>query len=270
MITRKPCVAGRFYPAGTDELKSELKQYLKANSPEKALAVIVPHAGYVYSGAVAGAVFARTVIPDDVILIGPNHTGAGSPVSVMAEGEWETPLGKVPVNTKLARLILDGDDSNGAFTEDNTAHLGEHSLEVQLPFIQTLNPRASIVPITVMSAGPEECALMGAAIAGAIKAWKGDVLIVISSDMNHYEEELKTRTKDGYAIEQIKALSPDGLLDVTSRLGISMCGAVPAAIGMNAAIALGATEARVVRYATSATASGDFFEVVGYAGIAIR
>lgn len=268
-MVRRACVAGQFYPGERDGLETAVKGYLHKRTPrppEKAIAVIVPHAGYIYSGAVAGAVFSETVIPDDIILIGPNHTGYGTPASVMRSGSWATPLGSVPVNSPLAGLLI---DSDAGFAEDIDAHLREHSLEVQLPFIQTINPNASIVPVTVMHASSEGCAAMGKAMAGAIRSYGKDVLIVVSSDMNHYEADDVTRAKDKKAIEEVLALEPGRLLDVTQRMSISMCGVFPAAIAINAARELGATEARLVEYATSGDASGDFSRVVGYAGFFI-
>ena len=270
-MTRRPCVAGRFYPGEKTELEAAVKGYLlqrtHPRTPEKAVAVIVPHAGYIYSGQTAGAVYSETMIPDDIILIGPNHTGLGQPASVMEKGSWETPLGSVPVNPVLAGLII---NSNAGFIADTGAHLREHSLEVQLPFIQTLNPAASIVPVTVMHASPAGCVAMGKAIARAVKAWGKDVLIVVSSDMNHYEPEATTREKDALAIEEILALEPGRLLEVASREDITMCGAIPTAIAMTAARELGASKARLVSHTTSGETSGDFAQVVGYAGIVIN
>ena len=265
-MTRRPCVAGRFYPGDRAELEATVKGYLLSRTRKKAVAVIVPHAGYIYSGPVAGAVYSETVIPDDIILIGPNHTGLGKPASVMENGSWETPLGSVQVNSVLAGMII---GSNAGFAEDEEAHTHEHSLEVQLPFIQTLNPKASIVPVTVMHASASGCVAMGKAIARAVKAWGKDVLIVVSSDMNHYEPEATTRKKDGLAIDEVLALEPGRLLDVAARKGITMCGVMPAAIAITAARELGAEKARLVSYATSGEASGDFTQVVGYAGVFI-
>jgi len=266
-MMRRPCVAGRFYPGDRAELVATVKGYLLSRTRKKAIAVIVPHAGYIYSGAVAGAAYSETVIPDDIILIGPNHTGLGEPASVMENGSWETPLGSVEVNSRLAGLII---DSDAGFTADEEAHTHEHSLEVQLPFIQTLNPEASIVPVTVMHASKTGCVAMGKAIARAIKAWGKDVLIVVSSDMNHYEPDATTREKDKFAIDEVLALEPGRLLDVAARKGITMCGVMPAAIAITAARELGAEKTRLVSYATSGEASGDFAQVVGYAGIIIN
>ena len=269
-MLRRACVAGRFYPGDASELEEVVRGYLGQGKPGKvarAVAVIAPHAGYVYSGSVAGAVFSSIEIPDDIILIGPNHTGRGPGVSVMAKGAWEMPFGRMEIDAELAAALT---KESALFTGDTEAHLGEHSLEVELPFIHYRNPRASFVPITVMRAGYPQCAELGAAIAKGIKAFGKDVLIVVSSDMNHYEPEAATREKDKRAMERLLALDAKGLLERTGAEDISMCGVLPAAIAIEAARALGATEAGLVKYATSGDVSGDLDRVVGYAGIIIQ
>jgi len=269
-MTRRPCAAGRFYPAEPGRLRSALDGFLGADQgaagPERVAAIVVPHAGYVYSGAVAGAVYSAVRIPGRVVLIGPNHTGLGPDVSLMSYGSWETPLGQVAVDTALARALISASD---LFESDTDAHAMEHSLEVQLPFIQRLNPGAAIVPVAVMMAGAQECREMGAAVARAVSECNEEVLIVASSDMNHFEPDDVTRIKDRAAIERVLALDAGGLLGVTTEKGISMCGVLPTAVAINAAAMLGARGARLVSYATSADAGGDPSQVVGYAGIII-
>jgi AmmeMemoRadiSam system protein B len=233
---------------------------------KKAVAIIAPHAGYIYSGAIAGEVYGGVIVPDDVVLIGPNHTGLGKKASVMSKGEWETPLGAVKINEALASDIIKG---SRLFSDDETAHLAEHSLEVQLPFIHESNKGSCIVPITVMHASYKDCEDMGNAIAGAIKAYKKDVLMIVSSDMNHYEPQETTMEKDSLALSAIFRLDAKGLLQVTEERDISMCGVIPAAIAIIAARALGAKKASVVRHSTSGDTSGDFKHVVGYAGVLI-
>lgn len=267
MMIRRPCVAGRFYPADPYTLKKDVEGFLSDRPKEKAVAIIAPHAGYIYSGAVAGEVYSSVEIPDDIILLGPNHTGMGKKISVMSVGVWEVPSGRLKINSALAGLIL---GKSPLFSSDVEAHRAEHSLEVQLPFIHELNKNASIVPITVMIATAEECAVAGRAIAGAISSYGKEVLIVVSSDMNHYESDKKTRVKDKEAIEAVLRLDAGGLLAVTSAKDISMCGVLPAAVAIEAARALGAKEARLVKYSTSGETSGDLDHVVGYAGIIIR
>jgi len=268
MSTRAAVVAGQFYPADPAQLRQTVSEYLERDTvKEKALAVMAPHAGYVYSGAVAGKTYASTRVPETVVLIGPNHTGRGARGAVSKADAWQTPLGPVKTEQELATLI---EDSSELFTFDEAAHAGEHSLEVQLPFIQVINPEASIVPITVSAEGLAKCQEMGTALAGAIKAFGKDVLIVISSDMNHYENDRVTREKDQVAIAQLLHIDSAGLLDICQKRAISMCGAIPMAIGMIAARALGAKSSVLTGYATSGEASFDTEHVVGYAGIMIR
>ena len=268
-MLRKPCVAGKFYPADGLELSKNVRGYLAGASAarEKAVAVIAPHAGYIYSGHVAGALYASVEIPDDVILIGPNHTGLGADASVMAKGSWETPLGKVGINEKLASSVL---SSSPLFKEDTSAHIMEHSLEVQLPFLLEINRNVRIVPVTLMRASADNCVLMGKAIADAVASYGKKVLIAVSSDMNHYESDKKTRQKDALAIDRVLSLDAKGLLEVASSRDITMCGVIPAAVAIAAAKSLGAVEARLVKYATSGDTSGDYSHVVGYAGILIK
>jgi AmmeMemoRadiSam system protein B len=268
MNKRKPYVANQFYPAEAATLRKTVEEYLKGGSGKKtgAIAMIVPHAGYIYSGKTAGNAFSEVEIPDAVILMGPNHTGLGERFSIMDTGAWETPVGKTAVNGELAHLIL---DSSRHFLSDDAAHSREHSLEVELPFIQVINPRARFVPITVMSAPYRECEEMGASLSKAVKSYGRPVLIVVSSDMNHYESEKITMKKDLAAIDKILSLDPEGLLKTVSDKDITMCGVVPAAIAIVAAKGLGARGARLVSHTTSAEVSGDREHVVGYAGIVI-
>lgn len=269
-MLRKPAVAGQFYPGSALQLEKAVKDCLIDSPKEKAVAAISPHAGYIYSGHVAGALYSAIEIPDNIILIGPNHTGLGEMVSIMTDGEWETPLGSMKVNKTLAHMLLESAD---IFSDDTAAHEREHSLEVQLPFIYTLNKMASFVPITVMRASVNECAAMGLAIARVIASYRTSygkqTLIIVSSDMNHYESDKTTRKKDELAISKALALDASGLLQVTAQKGITMCGVIPAAIAIVAAKELGAKKARLVKYATSGETSGDYGHVVGYAGIVI-
>lgn len=263
---RKACVAGRFYPASPAALAGMVSSFLE-NSPKcDAKAVICPHAGYMYSGATAGRVLSSVNIPDRVILLGPNHTGMGTPASVMPSGRWEIPTGEVEVDGELSSLVL---ASSSLFQSDFEAHLMEHSLEVMLPFIHAMNPKAKIVPVTIMQADEEECEEMGKALAGVISSVKDRVLILVSSDMNHYEPESVTKVKDRLAIERMAALDAKGLLDVAERQDITMCGVIPAAIAIYAAKMLGAKEGRLVSYTTSGEVNGDLSAVVGYAGVVI-
>jgi AmmeMemoRadiSam system protein B len=221
---RKPCVAGRFYPGTRAALAESVASYLTGAPKEDAKVLICPHAGYMYSGPTAGRAFSSVHIPDRVILIGPNHTGAGPDASVMPSGTWEIPTGKVEIDEGLASRVL---ASSVLFKSDFEAHFMEHSLEVELPFIHALNPAAQIVPITVMRAGFKECEEMGKALAGVVSKAKERILIVVSSDMNHFEPDSVTRVKDKLAIEKVLALDAKGLLAVTGKEDITMCGVLP-------------------------------------------
>ncbi len=233
----------------------------------KGLAFLSPHAGYIYSGSVAGMVFSKVHIPDDIILLGPNHTGMGERVAVYPSGSWNMPFGKVAINERLSRLVR---ERIPVVRDDTIAHLMEHSLEVQLPFLQYLNPSIRIVPIIFMPIDLRISLEIGDGLADLVKEYDGDVLIVISSDMNHYEPHSTTKQKDMEAIQEILELDPNGLWDVVRNKDISMCGAIPAVVGIEACKGLGAKGAHLIAHATSGEVSGDFEHVVGYAGIVIH
>jgi MEMO1 family protein len=266
---RKPAVAGQFYPAQANELNSEISSYLDLKSKKQdILACILPHAGYMYSGPVAGAVLSRINIPKKIILLGPNHTGQGTAFSLMGRGSWKTPLGEVDIDSHLAEEILSGSQY---LQEDSLAHLFEHSLEVELPFLQYLRKDFQIVPICLASAQAKALRSVGLAIAAAIDKLKlrKSVIIVASSDMTHYLPQKEAEQKDRLAIEAILELDEDKLLARVAEFDISMCGFAPAAAMLSCAKALGATKAELVKYQTSGEVSGDFSSVVGYAGIII-
>ena len=264
---RPPAVAGRFYPGRPESLGRQLDQYL-GNEPEKidgALGCVVPHAGYMYSGHVAGAVFSRLPKRSTYIILGPNHTGRGAPLAIMSSGEWLTPLGRVPVDSALARLLR---RSCHLLMEDAEAHEDEHSLEVQLPFLQRSVGEFKFVPIVIGVGGYSGLESLGHSIAQAVGP-TAPVMIIASSDMNHYEPDSLTREKDRKAIDKILALDPPGLYDVLRHDDISMCGYGPTIAMLTAAKDLGAQRAELIKYATSADTSGDRDAVVGYAGIVV-
>lgn len=266
-MTRRPAVAGAFYPASAERLKAFLEDAVRPIAePKTAVGVVSPHAGYVYSGRVAGAVFGGVAVPDTVLLLGPNHTGMGTRASIMSQGSWATPVGSVPVATELAEALK---AASPILEEDALAHAQEHSLEVQVPFLLFRNPGVRIVPVAFMLRGFREVEEVGLAIGGVLRSWHAPVLIVASSDMTHYESADRAKEKDAKAIERVLALDAEGLLDTTKRLGITMCGATPTAVLLVAARALGATRGELVTYATSGDASGDYRSVVGYAGMVI-
>lgn len=266
-MRRNPAVAGQFYQAGQSRLYAQVEQYVNKTLPKKqAKGILSPHAGLIYSGSVAGEVYSGLVMPETFILIGPNHTGLGVNFSMMAQGEWEIPTGIFQIDEKLSRRIL----TNAPMVESDTqAHLFEHSLEVQLPFISYFSKKVRIVPMTIMSATLEECRLLGEGIAKAIKASDYPVVIAASSDMSHYVAEDVARKKDKMAIDKLLSRDPEGLYNTVKKEKITMCGYLPATIMLFAVNDLGAGEARLVKYATSGDVSGDYEQVVGYAGVII-
>jgi hypothetical protein len=267
-MKRKPCVAGQFYPGTRERLRETIGSMTDpAAARKKALAVVSPHAGYIYSGGVAGAVFSSTVLPPVFIILGPAHREIGSLFAIQTEGSWQTPLGESPIETNLASRIL---AACPLVEENERAHLMEHSLEVQLPFIQYFREDAAIVPICVSAeAGYAELDVLGRALAGAVRAHEDETLIVASTDMSHYVSQKTAEKQDRRAIDKVLGLDPFGLFTTVIEERISMCGFQPTAAALVAALALGARRAELVCYATSGEASGDYVQVVGYAGIRI-
>ncbi len=269
-LVRHPAVAGRFYPHDPTVLREEVEAYLSQISsltPACAIGCIVPHAGYVYSGHVAGAVFAALEIPELCIVMCPNHTGMGGAFAIVGEGAWETPLGDVPIDTDLAATLK---QRCQLLHEDSAAHRSEHAVEVELPFLQMRQPKLKIVPIALGTGRFEPLEELGLALADVIAVQDRPILIVASSDMNHYESDEVTRVKDQIAIEAILHLDARGLYDAVTQEHITMCGFGPAVAMLTAASKFGATTAELVKYATSGDISGDRDTVVGYAGIVVR
>lgn len=266
-MRRKAAVAGQFYHSSKERLEEEVRRYVLPNIlKEKAIAALCPHAGLIYSGPVAGAVYSHLVMPETFILLGPNHTGLGARVSMMAQGEWEIPTGVLSIDQKLARRII---SESSLITSDTQAHLFEHSLEVQLPFIVHFSEKTRIIPITFMHASLEECKVIGEAIARAISQVDYPVVIIASSDMSHYVSDDVARRKDKMAIDKILQLDPEGLYNTVTTERISMCGYIPATIMLYTSRLLKAKEARLIKYSNSGDISGDYEYVVGYAGIII-
>jgi hypothetical protein len=266
-MLRPAAVAGRFYPAERAELARQVGFLVGPSIPSekvRARACLVPHAGYVYSGEVAGAVYARLRLPRRFLILGPRHFPHGESLAILSEGEWQTPLGEAQIDTAFAEKLK---RAFPLLREDGVAHRTEHSLEVQLPFLQFLAGDFQFVPIalgTTRFAALEE---LGRAIAEVLAADPLETLIIASSDMNHYESDRITRMKDHKAIEKLLALDAQGLYETIRNEGISMCGYAPAVVMLTAAKKLGASRAELVRYATSGDVSGDLDEVVGYAGV---
>jgi MEMO1 family protein len=283
---RTPVVAGRFYPGHADELLRDIREYSFPGTTSvesgriTAIGCVAPHAGYIYSGGVAGAVYSRLEIPRHCVILCPNHTGKGRPLAVMAETTWQTPLGEVAADMDMSARLL---RRFPALQEDSAAHRGEHAIEVQLPFLQTRQRELKIVPIAVGTSDFDVLRGLGEALADVIgdrlqesqeEGHEDDsgskVLIIASSDMNHYESDAVTRIKDRRAIERVLAMDARGLWEVVLNEDISMCGFGPTVVMLTAAKVLGATSSTLVKYATSGEVSGDYESVVGYAGIIVQ
>jgi AmmeMemoRadiSam system protein B len=268
-MLRSPAVAGQFYPGTEASLVKTLNTLIPDIQPGKrkeALAVICPHAGYIYSGGVAGETIGRVKVPENVVILGPNHTGHGAPVALMGQGAWDMPMGEVPVNRELAAEIA---KNSQQIEIDDLAHRFEHSLEVQVPFLQYMQKNLTIAPIVVSHVSYQTCVSVGQGIAGAIKKFGKPVLLVASTDMTHYESRRSASAKDSLALERIKDLDPEGLYNTVVGNRISMCGIMPTTVTLIAALALGAKKAELIRYTDSGERSGDTSHVVGYAGLVI-
>lgn len=269
-MLRLPAVAGRFYPSNPRELAALVRQYTKAEPGteiNRVNACLVPHAGYVYSGHVAGAVFSRVALPQKILILGVRHFPRGEQAAILSSGAWRTPLGDAPIDEPLAQALR---AACPLLREDWVAHSGEHSLEVQLPFLQVLAPGFTFVPVALGTIHLEDLVHVGEAVGRVLASWNEEVLLLTTSDLNHYEDDATTRVKDGKAIERLLALDARGLYDTCRNEQISMCGLGPAVAMLTALGGLDAKQAELVRYATSADVSGDTSAVVGYAGVTFR
>jgi MEMO1 family protein len=266
-MLRLPAVAGRFYPSDPKELASVICNYSKPDPQQpliSAKACLVPHAGYLYSGHVTGAVFARLQLPKKIVVLGVRHYPRGEPAAILSSGAWRTPLGDAAIDEELAGSLR---RACPFLHEDSIAHSTEHSLEVQVPFLQVLAPRFSFVPVALGTVQFEPLVSVGDGIARVIENSKENVLLLTTSDLNHYEDDATTRTKDRKAIDRLLALDARGLYDTCRNEEISMCGLGPAVAMLTVLNAMGAKKAELVKYATSADVSGDRSQVVGYAGM---
>lgn len=267
-MRRSAAVAGQFYYGDATRLAQQVEQYIDRDAKkERIIGMVAPHAGLMYSGPVAGAVYSSIVFPDTFILIGPNHTGLGAPISLMDSGEWEIPTAIFQIDEKISHRIA---MNVPIVTREAKAHMFEHSLEVQLPFIAHFSGKVKIVPIIMLSASVEDCRIVGEGIAKAVNSAGYSVVVAASSDMSHYVPDSVARQKDKKAIDRMLSLDPQGLYETVVKERISMCGYLPATAMLYAAKALGAQSARLVKYTTSAEVSGDYDHVVGYAGVVVR
>lgn len=266
-MLRPPAVAGRFYPSDPAELTSAIQQYTSNENrvaKVRAKACLVPHAGYMYSGHVAGAVYGQLALPKRVVILGVRHYPRGEQAAILSSGAWRTPLGDAKIDEELARALR---AACLLLKEDSVAHAAEHSLEVQVPFLQVLQPGFSFVPLALGTVRYEDLVEAGEAIGRVLHNFPEQVLLLTTSDLNHYEDDATTRIKDRRAIERVLAFDARGLYDTCRNEEISMCGLGPAVAMLTALRVWHAKKAELVRYATSADVSGDYSAVVGYAGM---
>ena len=273
-MLRNPIVAGMFYPGSPAQTASEAALLTSPSAGEedkvRARMLVLPHAGWVYSGRVAGMVIARAEIPQDLIVLAPCHRVRGKGLGVWDKGVWKTPLGDIPVNEELSREIL---AANGGFQVDYAAHEQDHAIEVLLPLLQIARPDITIVPIAVSDPSPAHLLQAGKALAEVIKSRESEgkqaPLLVVSSDMSHYISDAAAKKQDAKALEAIMKLDGEGLYRAVGENNISMCGVLPATLALQACRDLGAEKAELVSYATSGQVSGDMDKVVGYAGVMV-
>ena len=269
---RLPIAAGTFYPGNADTLGATVRSLLGdatavLHKPlRQSIGLIVPHAGYAYSGHVAAAGFRAVAshgTPEVVVILGASHTGLGAAVSLSEPGHWRTPLGDVPVDSGILEAL-----TASGLPIDAAPFAREHSIEVQLPFLQTLWPDLlRFVPVCVQSAPLTALAAAADAIAGAVAA--SPVLVVASTDFTHYEPEAVARELDALALERILSLDADGFCQLCARRKLSICGSGAVALLILLAHRLGWTRADLSEYATSGDVTGDRSAVVGYAAVAV-
>jgi AmmeMemoRadiSam system protein B len=266
-MLRRPAVAGQFYSEKPEILKNELGRYLEGGAHDRAATgIIVPHAGYVFSGSIAAEAYKAVEIPRTVLLLGPDHHGLSGPATAFASGSWQTPLGEVPIAEDLAsRLLADCD----LLEADESAQRFEHSIEVQIPFLQMLRADLRILPISLGHASLDSWLRLGRQLGQSLRQWHERVLLVASSDMNHFESAVHTERVDRLAIEQMENFDPTGLYKLVRERNISMCGVIPATVMLEAASVLGATSCQLLCHAHSGMVNRDMQSVVGYASLII-
>lgn len=270
MPIRPPAVAGSFYEGTPERLRAQVEACFQANPPQpqkrRFIGAVVPHAGLMYSGSVAAAFYALAKLPKRFVILCPNHTGAGHFAAINREGAWRTPFGDARIDTALADALM---AQTPLLAEDARAHAREHSLEVQLPFLQHLLDDFTFVPICLGAHRYDYAEEVGRAVAAVLKDEQEPVGVIASSDLNHYEDQRTTLRKDQLAIDEVTRRDPRELWRVVDEFDVSMCGFIPATAMLVAANALGATEATLIRHATSGDVNGDYSHVVGYASMLI-
>lgn len=272
-MIRGPAVAGSFYYWDPQMLSEQVDGFMEEDAgKEEVLGVMAPHAGFIYSGAVAGKVYSRIKPADSYVVIGPNHTGLGAEYAIVREGVFRMPSGDVQVNSDLAENML---LNSKYLAEDGLAHQREHSIEVQLPFLKHLGRDFNFVPLCISRIRSKEVFLevaqdIGNAISAAAKKTREKVVVVASTDLTHYEPQKTAREKDGAVLDAVLALDPERLFDVVESRHVSMCGVGPTAIMLYACLSMGAKRAELAGYMTSGDVSGDFSSVVGYGGVLVK
>ncbi len=267
-MIRQPAVAGSFYSGDAVSLKSDIEGFvMKDCEKQSALGIVSPHAGYVYSGRVAGNLYSKIKIPDTVVILSPNHTGYGAPYSIWPGGSWRTPLGDVKIDEEIVNEWALHCD---LIEKDREAHLYEHAAEVQLPFIQYFNPGVRIVVMVISARNIADLKNIGKSLSLVLQKLRPDALVVASSDMTHHESQVSANRKDKIAIHEILALNEDNLYRKVREMNITMCGIFPAVTMLVCAKERGATKAELVRYETSGDVTGDYDQVVGYAGVIVH
>lgn len=268
MIIRQPAVAGSFYSSNPTQLQSDIEGFVVRDCDKQAvLGIISPHAGYIYSGRVAGHLYSRIKIPDTVVILAPNHTGYGLPCSIWPGGQWRTPMGDVKVAEEVVEELI---HVCNLLEKDREAHLYEHAAEVQIPFIQYFNPRSEIVVIVISRRNIAELKNIGKKLSQVLQKLRPDALVVASSDMTHHESQTSANRKDKIAIGEVLALNEDALFSKVQEMNITMCGIYPAVTMLVCSKERGAKRAELVRYETSGDITGDYDHVVGYAGIMVN
>lgn len=265
-MNRQPVVAGQFYPGSGATLKNQVAGYLQGQpSEERTLLAMVPHAGYVFSGQVAGKTIAQANLAPRIILLGPNHSGKGQRLAVWGDGKWLLPGLEAVIDSQLAQALVGLPD----FSSDYEAHLYEHSLEVVVPFLAAVLDDFTMVPVAVAEPDLEVLIETGKSLGMMLKKMDADVSLVVSSDMSHYISHDEAKAIDQKAIDQIMNMNPEGLYRVVRDNNISMCGVLPMVMGLACAGELGAKSALLVDYSTSGEVNNDYSRVVGYAGVLI-
>ena len=268
-MRRNPVVAGQFYPGSKTQWEQQVQAFLaQAQTPARpGRLAMVPHAGYPFSGPLAGQTLGAIDLPETLLLLGPNHTGLGAPLALWAQGAWQIPGAALPIQETLAASIL---EHCPHIQSDETAHLREHSLEVLLPFLYARQPHTRIVPLAVAESRLSTLLETAGHLHTVLQQEKQPVGLVVSSDMSHFISEARAKAQDDLALQQILELNPEGLYNTVQANKISMCGVLPMTLGLQIAKLAGATQARLVGYTTSAEATGDSSQVVGYAGVIVE